>query len=291
MKIVVASAGLANMMFAYALVIAFRKRGVKSLLFVTESNAAHHGYELQSVFHNVKPYEGIGHLFAIYYKVLGKLRNMHIRSYRVPNKVLLFPFKEHYLQECMIYYPEVFGCEKNVYYERQCQSYKYYEGCYRELCNAFAFDDTMLSSKSNVIRDKIRDCNSVSIHIRRGDYLYGTNRGLGNVCNESYYKKTIEFLKTQTDNPVFFVFSDDKEWVKKHFNSPNMIVVDHNYGKDSWQDMYLMSKCCHNICANSSFSWWAAYLNQNREKIVVVPKKWYMTLEYDEVPPPEWIRL
>ena len=93
----------------------------------------------------------------------------------------------------------------------------------------------------------------------------------GNICTLDYYYKSIEYIINNVNNPTFFIFSDDITWVKEKINLPNAVYVNHNIGKDSWQDMFLMSCCKHNIIANSSFSWWGAYLNNNPTKIVVSP--------------------
>lgn len=292
MKIVIASAGLANMMFSYALVVALRKRGIKTLLFVSKANAAHHGYELESVFKNVRPFEGLNKAERFYYKVLGKVRSWHIRSFYPSSEFLLLPYREHKIPECVLYYPDVFErLDKNEFFDRQCQSYRYYEGCRDDLCHSFSFDHSMLSPRTVEIEKQIDSCNSVSVHVRRGDYLQEANKGLGSVCDELYYCRAIDYIKSKVENPHFFIFSDDKEWVKANMNLPNTTIVDHNYGRDSWQDMYLMSRCQNNILANSSFSWWAAYLNQSQTKIVVTPKRWWADFEKDDVVPNEWHRL
>ncbi len=292
MKIVVASAGLANMMFAYALVLAFRARGIKAILFVSSANAEHHGYELESVFKNVNPYEGLNTVEIAYYKMLGVIKTWHVRSFYPSNRILLFPFREHVIPECVLYYPDVLEClSKNEYFDRQCQSYMYYDNCREELYHAFEFDRSILSNQTIEMEKKIVSSNSVSIHVRRGDYLQKENVGLGSVCDESYYYRAIDFMKSKVDNPHFFIFSDDKDWVKSNMRMPNTTIVDHNYGRNSWQDMYLMSKCCNNILANSSFSWWAAYLNRHHNKIVVTPKRWWADFDRDDVVPAEWNRL
>ena len=81
------------------------------------------------------------------------------------------------------------------------------------------------------------------------------------------------------------------EWVKDNLVLENAIYVDHNKGLDSWQDMYLMSQCNHNIIANSTFSWWGAWLNNNDNKVVIAPKRWWSTIEHDDVVTQTWIRM
>ncbi|MFM2292543.1 MAG: hypothetical protein RIS29_2356, partial [Bacteroidota bacterium] len=111
-----------------------------------------------------------------------------------------------------------------------------------------------------------------------------------------YYKRAVDLICDKVENPVFYVFSNDIEWVKEKFVflGDSMTIVDHNQGEKSYLDLVLMSNCKHNICANSSFSWWGAWLNQNQDKIVIVPEKWfkdksYVNSTYDLIPT-EWIK-
>ena len=121
------------------------------------------------------------------------------------------------------------------------------------------------------------------MHIRRGDYLQINNGTI--VLPISYYHMAIKMMLKRVKDPTFLFFSDDMEWVKENIHVPNAIYVDWNTGKESWQDMYLMSMCNHNIIANSSFSWWGAWLNNHKDKIVVSPK-WD-----EEIIPEEWIQV
>lgn len=133
---------------------------------------------------------------------------------------------------------------------------------------------------------------TVSIHIRRGDYLSQQfSAGFGNCCPLAYYREAIHYMKTYLDDITFVLFSDDMDWVKMNLPLDNAIYVDHNHGVDSWQDMYLMSMCQHNIIANSTFSWWGAWLNDNTDKIVIAPKRWWSSIENDDVVPESWIRM
>ena len=142
------------------------------------------------------------------------------------------------------------------------------------------------------MKQHIINVNAVSVHIRRGDYLSEHFKdGFGSCCPIDYYLRSIRFIKKKTVNPLFVFFSDDMEWVKENIIEENAIYVDHNHEFDAWQDMYLMSQCKHNITANSSFSWWGAWLNVNPQKIVISPARWWATSENDDVVPDSWIRM
>ena len=125
--------------------------------------------------------------------------------------------------------------------------------------------------------EKIKSTNSVSIHIRRGDFAENkVINSIHGLCDISYYKRAISHINLKMENVFFFIFSDDINWAKKEIGiTSNVVYVDHNIGKESYWDMRLMSYCKHNIIANSSFSWWAGWLNENQSKIVCAPEKWF----------------
>lgn len=114
--------------------------------------------------------------------------------------------------------------------------------------------------------------NAVSLHIRRKDYLTVSDgkRYMG-ICTEAYYESAIRYITERVDNPVFYIFSDDADYAREHYNAPNMHVIDWNTGRDSMYDMELMSHSRHNICANSTFSIWGARLNRHCDKIMIRP--------------------
>ena len=136
--------------------------------------------------------------------------------------------------------------------------------------------------KNKAMAEEMKQSNSVSIHIRRGDYMTEENQAMfGGICTEEYYKEAIAYIKENVPNARFFVFSDDSEYVREKYAGDEYTIVDINHGKDSFYDIYLMSQCKHNICANSTFSFWGARLNQNPGKKVIRPLKqkncdWYV---------------
>nr|WP_315346063.1 alpha-1,2-fucosyltransferase [Hoylesella enoeca] len=136
--------------------------------------------------------------------------------------------------------------------------------------------------------DRIKSCQSVSLHLRRGDYL-GLSEFQG-VCTEAYYEHAIAYLASQIENPEYFVFSDDPTYAREQFGAKaNFHIIDLNCGDNAWRDLYMMSLCRHNIIANSTFSWWGAWLNDNPSKIVVHPRYHLNGVETRDFYPRNWI--
>lgn len=135
--------------------------------------------------------------------------------------------------------------------------------------------------------------NSVSIHVRRGDYVTNakTNSYHG-VLPLDYFRRAIRTIEERVSDPFYFIFSDDIAWVRENIKIDNSIVVDSNSPDVEYEDLRLMASCKHNIIANSSFSWWGAWLNKNPEKIVVAPRNWFaVDVDSSDLVPPGWIRL
>ncbi len=182
----------------------------------------------------------------------------------------LFPFTVHHFQESKIYHPEIFDFE-DMYLSGYFACEKYYADILYDLREKIQFPRS-----GNVLNHemaaKMQNCNSVSMHVRRGDYLNPENAQLfGNICTDAYYEKAIEMIKEEVPDARFFLFSDDIPYVREKFHGDEYTVVNINSGKDSFYDMWLMSRCKHNICANSTFSFWGARLNPNEDKIMIRP--------------------
>jgi len=147
-----------------------------------------------------------------------------------------------------------------------------------------------LDDYNKILLTMIQNCESVSVHIRRGDYLTSKNKEIfGNICTTEYYKNAIVAAKKYFNNPTFFVFSNDIEYVEELFSQENdMIIVDNNQGPKSFYDMYLMSQCKGMILANSTFSCWAAYLNKT-SPYIFCPKRWTNEVNHPNMSFDNWI--
>ena len=188
-----------------------------------------------------------------------------------------FLFRKIYFAESgMAFQTNFFKLPANVYLVGYWQSERYFKKIRFQLLNEFKPKKEFSTANSEWI-SKIASVNSVSLHIRRGDYVSNPQAAkFHGVLSMSYYEKAVSVIKESIVNPEFFIFSDDVEWAKSNlkFSYP-LHFVEQNSGKDAVFDLALMSACKHNIIANSSFSWWGAWLNSNENKIVIAPKQWF----------------
>ena len=148
---------------------------------------------------------------------------------------------------------------------------KYYADILPQLRDCIRFPSGG-DERNHRLTEEMEQRESVSLHIRRGDYLDEANRAMfGNICTEAYYDSAISYMKKKYPQAVFYLFSDDSDYVREHYRGEEYHIVDWNRGDDSFYDMMLMSHCRHNICANSTFSFWGARLNRHPDKIMIRP--------------------
>ena len=289
MKIVKILGGLGNQMFQYALYLALKNKFPNEKILVDctyfKTYHLHTGLELHRVFGLKLPYANYFDLMKVSRPVFSFKLSRVIRKILPPRKTecleaVDYTFNQHVFDN------------GDKYYDGYWQNYKYFENCKEVIIEAFSFkiplnhnSSMILSSLSNSEQE------SVSIHVRRGDYLKSKN--YAGLCGVDYYKRAIQYVNSQLNNPVYFLFSDDMAWSKEYItpmlNGYKVYYVDWNKNENAPLDMLLMSKCKHNIIANSSFSWWAAYLNQNSGAIICAPRKWTNTKVNCQFQLPEWI--
>lgn len=176
------------------------------------------------------------------------------------------------------------------------QSYRYFQEIESIIREEFQFKRA-LDGKNMDRVNQIKNKNSVSLHVRRGDFVNNKHHDIHGTCSIEYYRKAVEKISVKVNNPYLFIFSDDTEWAQaelKNLAYPH-VFVSGNTCKQSYIDMQLMSLCKHNIIANSSFSWWSAWLNANPDKIVIAPLQWFadkkMNAQTRDLIPDTWIRL
>ena len=198
--------------------------------------------------------------------------------------------KKTYYREKDISYKEEIWKMTNGYFHGFWQSEKYFYDIEDILRNEFVLSDTVQFDLVNrQMQLKIKeDQKAVSVHIRRGDYL--ENPMYGCICTEEYYKKAIDYIKQRVENAKFYLFSNDMPYVQDRFRGEEFVYVENNSEDKGYIDLYLMSLCKHHIIANSSFSWWGAWLNAAKSKIVVAPSIWLTNAPARDVVPDTWIR-
>jgi hypothetical protein len=192
-----------------------------------------------------------------------------------------------------IYDKDIELVKDNTYIYGYFQTEKYFENLRTDLLQDFSLKRP-INKINNALIIQIKRENAVSIHIRRGDYI---NSPFELLDFQEYYMKAIEFIQLRVESPTFYIFTNDYLWAEENFSSMDIkkTIVKINNFEQSYFDMILMSKCMHNICANSSFSWWGAWLNINPDKIVITPKKWFKDSEYidstSDLIPSDWITI
>lgn len=285
--------GLGNQMFQYAvlrtMMLKYNQEGIISLKGITNKN--HNVYSLDKFQINenititntesVKSF--INYLLYFFYCLfLIKLKN----GYKIMNGIQ--PFLNNLGMYCV---PDGYiklgkiKRKKNVmigYY----QSIKYFDEYKDIIQKELKINSPVMNSNKKIYND-IEKSNSVCVHIRRGDYI-GTNH---QVCDEQYYYKAIKLMKSKVDNPKFFIFSDDIEWVKKNMKfEENVIFVEGN--NPNYEELRLMYTCKHFIISNSSFSWWAQYLTENKNRITIAPYKWFQNKNQKvDIFQKDWIKI
>ncbi|MDP2705012.1 MAG: alpha-1,2-fucosyltransferase [Patescibacteria group bacterium] len=189
---------------------------------------------------------------------------------------------------------KVMDLKSPAYLDGYWQTEKYFKQIEDIIRKEFTVKDE-LTGRNKEVAEEIKKTSSVSLHVRRADYVTNarTNEHHG-TCDSAYYNKAVSIIAEKVETPHFFVFSDDMDWAKKNIilNYP-ITYVDHNSAATNYEDLRLMSLCKHNIIANSSFSWWGAWLNNNPQKTIIAPQRWFLTDKMDtrDLIPNTWIKI
>jgi len=259
--------GLGNQMFQYAYAKVLQQKGytVKIDISAFETYKLHGGYQLDK--------------YNIDLKISTKEENdKFYKNHFIAKTLRRLGFdNSNIIQEKSLAFDEKLLNIKNYNY---ISGYFQNEMYFKEIKEILLKEFTLNLDKSkytNKIENEILDSkDSCAIHIRRGDYSNSTNINIHGVCDLAYYDKAISFINSKYDDLKYFIFSDDILWVKENLKMRNAIYyIDSEEKRTPHEDMYLMSLCKNNIIANSSFSWWGAWLNKNDEKIVIAPKRWF----------------
>ncbi|MFV0390959.1 MAG: alpha-1,2-fucosyltransferase [Paludibacteraceae bacterium] len=189
------------------------------------------------------------------------------------------------------YIPSIERVKDNTYLYGYFQTERFFKDIRAEILDAIQLKpDISVSTENQTIFNSMKNENAVSIHVRRGDYQNSNFM----LLEMDYYAKAIERISETVKNPKFYIFSNDMDWVRHQFSNLNIDfqAIDINTGEQSYMDMILMSNCKHNIIANSTFSWWGAWLNTHEDKVVIAPKNWFKQKDKSsELIPDEWIKI
>ncbi len=287
--------GLGNQMFQYASArgIACHKNTTLKLdisCFKDFDGAAKRKYEL-SCFNIVEEFAAPGEITRLKGRISGGLCG---KLSKIANKLKPCS-KRSYVKERHFHFdPGMFNIAEDAYLEGYWQSEKYFKHIEGVLRREFTIK-YKTDGKNRDMAALISSVPSVSIHIRRGDYITDAKtNAVHGTCGLDYYHRAVDIVAKNIGNPHFFIFSDDPAWVKDNFTLKHPVTyVTQNLGRKDYEDLRLMSCCCHQIIANSSFSWWGAWLNGNQDKMVIAPKKWFNNpgLNTKDLVPGTWKRI
>lgn len=286
MNIVQIHSGLGNQMFQYAFFLALQKYhpDTKIDASIYAYRPSHNGYELERIF-GIRPPHATHEernrladvskdIWSVIRRKIGLYRHTTGTLYIEPDPANGWA-KEALKQE-------------NCYMQGYWQSERYFAEIVQEVKQAFTFP-ALPKEIEPFANEILQNPNSVSVHIRRGDYLKARRVDDYSVCGTTYYQKALAHIQTQIENPTYYVFSDEPEWGKEQSLFPdNTIYISGHTGKEAYIDMQLMSLCRHHIIANSSFSWWGAWLGQQNKSITIAPNKWFRYRLRPDIIPSQW---
>lgn len=200
-------------------------------------------------------------------------------------------FGKRYVEKALTFDPELLNQKGSIYLTGYWQCEKYFKRIKDVVLSDFAFV-AKPSLDTNEFLEKISSTNAISVHLRRGDYASSTKtQKFHGLLGEEYYVEAAKQIKRFVKNPIFYIFSDEPKWVKRNFLIDKRQVVIDGHDRAEWEDMFLMSKCRHHIIANSTYSWWGAWLSPNKTKKVITPKQWFNSGVKTDIIPDNWIRI
>src|SRR5450830_1617387 len=284
--------GLGNQMFQYAVGRALALRtGARLSLDVTGfANYDLRRYELEEVTIDaeVAPDKQL--------RLVGAVAEANILSNRILKR-LGFGGSQHVLREGSFTYDQrIEEVSTPIYLDGYWQSEKYFTAIASELRQDFSLRQPLDGANAEMAAAIGQlGQSAISLHIRRGDYVSNSHTAqYHGVCSLDYYRDAVRYLAERVEHPHFYIFSDDHTWVQENLQIDfPMTLVQINSGDRGIYDMMLMKSCGHHIIANSSFSWWGAWLNPSSQKIVIAPQQWFKQSTNDtrDLIPAAWVRL
>ena len=229
--------------------------------------------------------------FSISAQVAGSEEIEKIKNKNIFQKIFGSESKKVFVEPYFNFCPQVLSLPDNTYLDGFWQSEKYFKDIEDIIQREFVLRNPLPPEARDLV-NLINEENSVSIHIRRGDYVLPKYKKIFYECTSEYYNDAISTVNKETSNPYFFVFSDDIDWAKTLNLPQNTIFVGPEWKLQDYEEFAIMSICKHNITANSTFSWWAGWLNKNPKKILITPKKWFVDGKNEgDLIPETWIKI
>lgn len=290
------SNGLGNKMFHYAFGHSLKAKGFDVNYYITSlrpNGMVHEDLNLKNVFPSIDLPLVNNNDFKWFYNYEHKKTIFPFRLLKLWGR--LFHNENVFFENQYGHIPEIEKYIKNkTFFKGHWQSSKYFEHCESELRKQFIFKP-FNEDKNIKLYSELTSKNSVSIHIRKGcDYDYPLFQ---DICTPEYYRKAIQYIQDHVENPVFYVFTDNPKWIEENLPLKDFTLVDWNEpeGPLSFRDMQLMATSKHNIIANSTYSWWGAWLNLNPDKVVISPKIFFNPVndffKTSDVIPDSWIKI
>lgn len=214
--------------------------------------------------------------------------------YRIGKKIGIID-NPYYFEDMVVrgkYQKGILVDKNNKYLEGYWQVEAYFKDCKKQLLQDFSFRNEVNSRSKEYLSRIIDDKSSVSVHVRLGDYEKEENaKTYGGICTIEYYREAFACIEKTIENPHYYLFSNEPKRALKIVENRDCCIIDCNNEKEGWNDMYLMSLCSNSIIANSTFSWWGAYLNKNPSKTVIMPSRWTNDNVRNGIAVDGWIRL
>lgn len=285
MLIIQMSGGLGNQMFYYAFYSALKQCGKDVFIddFTHYDDIDRHDNCIQDI-------------FSIQYKSANREDYIRITNSemsiisRLKRKVFGRKDKSYFEKDALTYESEVFQLE-DAYLIGYWQSDKYFSGIAEQLRKEYVFNWSVFPCKAIAYKEQIENTESISIHVRKGDYRNEKFAPIyGGICTDEYYQSAMAYMRKKYPGCCFYLFTDDKEWGKS-VQKEDIILVDCTDSTNAYVDMALMGCCKHNIIANSSFSWWGAWLNTNPEKTIIAPGRWINGNNGSDIYPKDCIKI
>ena len=272
MRIVKVIGGLGNQMFQFALYKALQERFPEEHILLDlhcfNGYHKHHGFEIGRVFQAEYETATLSDIAKLAYPYPNFL------SWRIGSRIL--PIRKTMLKEKqnLSIEKQLFDKTKDTYYDGYWQHCYYFNDCKSLIQKTYSFPPFDNEKDRNIAKQST-NCESVAIHVRRGDYI--KDKIFKNICTIEYYIAAIQEMYARLSPDIFYIFSNDITWCRQYLEQyiKNPIVyIDWHSETDSFRDMQLMSMCKHHIIANSSFSWWGAWLHEGNDHFVICPNKW-----------------